>query len=384
MPNKSRPRTGSLQFYPHVKAKRQTPSFSTVGAGHATASAAKPLNFLAYKAGMTHLLMVNTHPKSHLFNQEEFVPATVLEVPPLTVFGVRAYGKSDRYGIAPLTEVWADKFDKDLSRKMATISAATGKGKGKEKTAKARKTMADLEAIKEKISEVRLLCHSHPGATGGEKKTPDVFEIFISGPSDKQLALAKEKLGQSLVINDVFNEKELVDVRSVSTGKGMQGVIKRHHVKSINRKAKKARAVGSIGPWHPSTVMWTVARPGQMGYNTRTEFNKTILQIASDPKQINPDSGFPHYGLVRGPYILLAGSIPGPVKRAIGLRVAVRPNAALKNRFGAIRHIGTIVEKNKSDDAGVKTVKVKAEEQKKTEHKSVDEEIRSAMSGEKK
>ncbi len=383
MVRKNRPRTGSLMYYPRVRAKRQTPSFTTVGPAKTTAGEAKPLNFIAYKAGMTHVLAINSHPKSHLYNQEEFVPATVFEIPPIRVFGVRVYGKGERYGIVPLAEAWAEKLDKDLSRKIANAGAKPKEKKGAAKKAKAssRTTMADLEKIKDRATEVRLLCHTVPRETGGDKKTPDVFEVHLNGPVEGQLVFAKEKLGQSIAFSDVFSEKELVDVRAISTGKGMQGVVKRHHVKSIHRKAKKIRAVGSIGPWHPNTVMWTVARPGQMGYNTRTEYNKSILLIGNDPGQINPAGGFPHYGRVQGTYLLLAGSVPGPVKRAVGIRAAVRPDASLKTRYGAIRAVGTHVQKNAGGDDGIKTVKVKAEEEKKEQRKSVDDEIRAAVAG---
>ena len=63
---------------------------------------------------------------------------------------------------------------------------------------------------------------------------------------------------------------------------------------------------------------------GQMGYQQRTEFNKRILKISENPEEINPDGGFLHYGLVRGKYALIKGSIPGPTKRLIRIRPAIR------------------------------------------------------------
>ena len=75
-------------------------------------------------------------------------------------------------------------------------------------------------------------------------------------------------------IADVFTGEHFIDIRAVSKGKGMQGPVKRAGVKMQRPKAKKRRIVGSISPWNPSTVMWQVPRPGQMGYHSRTEYNK--------------------------------------------------------------------------------------------------------------
>lgn len=79
--------------------------------------------------------------------------------------------------------------------------------------------------------------------------------------------------------------------------------------------------------------MWTVAQAGQMGYHKRTEFNKKILKIsdASDVDAINPDGGFIKYGLVKNDYILIKGSVPGPSKRLIILRKAMRPKKSDDN-----------------------------------------------------
>ena len=70
--------------------------------------------------------------------------------------------------------------------------------------------------------------------------------------------------------------------------------------------------------------MWTVARPGQLGYQTRTEYNKRILKISDNPEDINRKGGFLHYGVVRNQFIVLRGSVPGPKKRLIGLRHNIR------------------------------------------------------------
>jgi large subunit ribosomal protein L3 len=62
-----------------------------------------------------------------------------------------------------------------------------------------------------------------------------------------------------------------------------------------------------------------------MGYQQRTEYNKRILQIGSDGSTVTPAGGFIGYGAVKGAYVLIHGSIPGPSKRLVRMRNASRP-----------------------------------------------------------
>jgi large subunit ribosomal protein L3 len=74
--------------------------------------------------------------------------------------------------------------------------------------------------------------------------------------------------------------------------------------------------------------MYTVARQGQRGFHQRTEYNKRIL-IMSDTekdgqKSINPSGGFKHFGLVKGEYIVVRGSVPGVAQRLVRMRQPIR------------------------------------------------------------
>jgi large subunit ribosomal protein L3 len=74
--------------------------------------------------------------------------------------------------------------------------------------------------------------------------------------------------------------------------------------------------------------MYTVARQGQRGFHQRTEYNKRILVISNTDKDerdsINPPGGFKHFGLVRGDYIVVRGSVPGVPKRLLKMRQPIR------------------------------------------------------------
>ncbi|MFH1224795.1 MAG: 50S ribosomal protein L3 [Candidatus Diapherotrites archaeon] len=349
MSRKSKPHSGSKSYYPRVRAKKQTPSFRSFGPKEAWAGkgdVAKPLNFMGYKVGMLQLMGTDRHERAVSYGQEIIVPATAIECPPMKVFGIRAYGKVEgTYGMHALGDVLADNVDKDLRRRIRNFKkkgrghgrgaelAKEGKGgretvvnagAGGKGTEKAMPALADMEKAKDKILEIRLLVHTQPRLSGGEKKRPDVSEIALTGGVNSQLEYAKSKLGQELRVGDVFEEKQFVDVRAVNKGHGFEGPVKRFGVKTQRPKSKTQRIVGSIGPWNPSTVMYTVARAGQMGYHNRTEINKRIIMMGADASAINPVGGFRHYGKIENEFLLLAGSVPGPAKRAVAMRRNVR------------------------------------------------------------
>ncbi|MBI4210122.1 MAG: 50S ribosomal protein L3 [Candidatus Diapherotrites archaeon] len=315
-----KPRSGSLAYYPKVRAKSQTAKYAVFKSEEA--KEAKSASFYGYKAGMAHVFGRNAHDKSTSFGQEVMIPATVIECPPAKVIGVRLY-KQTHYGLKALAETSIDRPGKHLRERIKAFKHI-GKKKSKAKEEAKYSAFEDLEKLKEKTATVTLIVEVQPSLTGIGKKAADIAELGIAGSVEQQLLFAKGKLGKELRISEVFSQNQLLDVKAVDKGKGFVGVVKRAGVKVHRPKAKKHRYVGSIGPWHPATVMWTVARPGQLGYQTRTEYNKRVLAIGSNPATINPKGGFHNYGMVKGDYVLLTGSVPGPAKRIVALRGAVR------------------------------------------------------------
>ncbi len=401
MSTMSRPHAGSLAFYPRKRASKETPSFSSFPKIEVKdGDKSRPLNFLVYKAGMTHALGKDTHEKSVTSGHEVAVATTVLEAPAMKVFGIRTYGKAPKgfYGTVPSMDVFAGSIDKNLLKRIHSFKKkGSGKGraskKGEKETAKKEdkketpNTFEDLEKAGEKIFNVRLLCHTQPAKTGIGKKKPDVCEVGLSGNVEQQLAFAKEKLGHEISISDVFTGKHFVDIRAVSKGKGMQGPVKRAGVKMQRPKAKKRRIVGSISPWNPSTVMWQVPRPGQMGYHSRTEYNKKVLKIgpAVNVKEVNQATGFKNYGLLKSDFVILAGSVVGPCKRAIGLRVPIRKSPMERHKIESLDYIaGTAVGTEDFVEEEVKTENIVVKKEEKVEKKSVAEEIAAAAKGEQK
>nr|WP_303716960.1 50S ribosomal protein L3 [Methanoculleus marisnigri] len=316
MPKINRPRRGSLAYSPRKRAKSPVPRY---GSWPEYTGAPAVQGFAGYKVGMTHVIMVDDHKSSPTEGKDVMVPVTVVEVPPMRVAGVRAYGE-DTYGKHPLTEAWTTELDEELSRRV--------------NVPKNHDTAAALDTIKSAIGEGRVaelyaLAYTRPmELTGVPKKVPDLMEMRIAGGSlDEQIAYAAGILGKEVTISGNLEVGEFVDVTAITTGKGTQGPVKRWGVQVRKRKHSrggKKRHIGTLGPWHPHHVRWQVPQSGQMGYQQRTEFNKRIIKIGTNGDDITPAGGFLHYGLVRGPYVLITGSVPGPNKRLIRIRSAIR------------------------------------------------------------
>jgi len=308
----SKPRAGSLGFWPRKRAKRIYPRVNSWPKTDKT----KTLGFAGYKAGMAHVSLIDTRKSSPTKGEEISVPVTVLDCPPLIVLGVRAY-KMTPDGLTVLNEVWNEKIkeDKDLRRKLIPGKYSHGE------------RLKSMEKTLDQIKKLRLIVKTQPRTSGVRKKTPEIFEIEVGGKNTQEKwNYSKELIGKEIRIKDVFKEGEYVDVIAVTIGKGTQGPVKRFGIKIQTRKAAgKRRHLGTLGSETPRRVLWTVPLSGQMGFQTRTEINKRILKMGEDGKEIVPKSGFVNYGIVKGDYVLIQGSLPGPKKRLIRLRSAIRP-----------------------------------------------------------
>lgn len=297
-----RPRRGSLQYWPRKRARRECPIIKNWPIAKDT----KLSGIIGYKAGMSKVSIIDNRKSSPTKGEELSRAVTIVEVPPVKVFGIRAYSKTGD-GLKCIGEAWDSKLSKELGRKIVLPK-------------KSKSKISDLEKDVENFSQIRLLVHTQPNLTSIGKKKPEVIEIPIGGSDIKEsFEAAKNLIGTEVKISDVFNEGKYIDVHAVTKGKGFQGVIKRFGVKRKKHKSEKGvRRVGTLGNW--SAITWRVPHPGQMGYHLRTDKNKFLLKI-SNPKEekIVPSGGFLHYGSVKNDYILLDGSIPGPKKRAIVL-----------------------------------------------------------------
>ena len=323
---KHAPRHGSLAYLPRGRAKR---TVGRIRFWPKVEEGPTMLGFMGYKAGMTHIMMVEDKPGSLHLGKEASHPATILDVPPIIVFAIRAYTK-DQYGLHTFTEAWMKSPPKDFDRALVLPEEFN-----------TEENLKKIEENLEKIAEIRLLAATQPRLVAVPKKKPDISEIKVDGGSIKeQVEYAKSLLGKNVSITDVFKEGHFMDAIAITKGKGFQGPVKRWGINILPRKSRKTkRGVAAIGPWRPARVLYTVPRAGQMGYHQRTEYNKRILKIGVAGKDVTPKGGFVRYGEVKGTYVIVDGSLPGPVKRLVRLRYPARPPTKVPDALPNITYI---------------------------------------------
>ncbi len=251
---------------------------------------------------MASVLVRDNTEHSQTKGQKIIVPATLMECPPLKILSVRFYKKN--------------KIVKEL------FVGGEKELKSKIKLSKKQKK-ADLE-IKEEYDNIRIIVYTLTNKTT-IKKTPDIAELAIGGTKEEQLEFVKNSINKELNFNEVF-DKDLIDIRGVTKGKGTQGPVKRFGISLRVHKAEKGvRKVGSIGPWHPARVTFRVPMAGQTGFFSRAVYNSKILKKGRISEQdINPKAGFKHYGKIKTEYIILRGSVQGPAKRQVIITPAIR------------------------------------------------------------
>ncbi len=307
-----KPVAGSRAYWPKKRAKRIYPRIKAPQSEEAL-----PLAFAGYKAGMTQVIYTDNKKGSPTEGQDITKAVTVLECPPLVVCGIRTYEKTPD-GLKTLHTIWSPKLSKDLYRK-TNIPKNPNTNK-----------INEIDSQAEKLADVRLLVHTKPREAAFGKKKPDTFEIPIGGDVKSKWEYAKQKLGQEISASEVFKEGEYADSSAVTKGKGFQGPVKRFGIKIRPRKhEKKRRHTGVLGVRNVARVLpGKIAMAGQLGFQTRTEYNKRILKI--DSGSLSPNGGWLNYGEIKGDYMLIEGSVPGPKKRLIMLRKAVRSQGKIE------------------------------------------------------
>jgi large subunit ribosomal protein L3 len=268
---------------------------------------------IAYKVGMATALVKDMTPHSMTANKKIAFPVTILEVPAMKIASVRFYhqGKVAKECIVT---------NEAILKKVLTLP----------------KTPQKVEAPAQ-YDDIRVLVYSLPSQTA-IKKTPDLTELLVQA-SDK-LAFIQTLLNRELTLKDVYPLK-LVDARGVTTGRGFSGAMKRFGISLKQHKSEKGRRrPGSLAPWHPARVTFRTPMAGQYGMFTRTHYNLSVISTGTNTeKNINPPQGFPNYGLVHAPYLILKGSIQGPAKRQILLTPAMRPTKYTSKRKYEVQEV---------------------------------------------
>lgn len=159
----------------------------------------------------------------------------------------------------------------------------------------------------------------------GEKKISRVNKPLLGHfkkAGDKAFYYLKEikfdnieqyEVGQNISAADIFKEGEIVDVVSISKGKGFQGVMKRHNFKGgrATHGSMFHRAPGSAGSSAEPSRVWKGKRyPGHMGNERVTVQNLKIEKILAD-KNI----------------VLIRGAVPGATNSLVIIKNAIKKSA---------------------------------------------------------
>lgn len=295
----SQPRAGSLQIWPRKRARRFLPSANW----NAIEAEKGLLGIIGYKVGMASCLVKDNTKDSMTKDKKIIIPVTVLEIPGMKIYSVRLYKNNLCVGEIVLSN------DKELKGVIKT-----GKNLGK---------IEDID--KKDFDDLRVIAYSLASKTG-IKKTPDMIEVGLGGKLEEKIEYVKEKAGKEISATDLLKKMQLIDVRGLTKGHGLEGPVKRFGIGLKGHKSEKGRRrPGSLGPWHPHHVTFRVSQAGQFGMHTRISLNNKIIEIGKiQEKNINPKSGWEHFGNIRTEYVLLRGSVQGPAKRQLLLTMPFR------------------------------------------------------------
>jgi large subunit ribosomal protein L3 len=287
------PRKGSLQFWPRKRVSKFLPSvnWKSIDSGK------NIKGFIGYKAGMFSVEVKDLTPNSMTKDKKIIIPSTVIECPSMKIFSIRFYknGKVAK-------DVLAEHIDKELKRKVKIPK----QGKNNSENLKA----GDYD-------DVSVIAYSQVKKTN-IKKTPDITEIGLKGSIEEKLNFIKAHLNKEISIEEVFSPGEIVDIRGLTTGKGLVGPVKRFGITLKSHKSEKGvRRPGSLGPWHPARVTFKAPMAGQMGMFTRVHYNQKILSLVKAEETEKQMKGIKNYGDIKTDYIILYGSVQGPAKRQI-------------------------------------------------------------------
>jgi len=141
---------------------------------------------------------------------------------------------------------------------------------------------------KEKTTTSALLGHFKKAGTSPKRKITE-FKYF-----EKEYVL-----GDTLTVQDIFEEGEFLEAVGTSKGKGFQGVVKRYNFAGVGGQThgqhNRQRHPGSIGACSfPSRVFKGMRMAGRTGNKRVKLFNLEVLKV------------YPERNL-----ILISGSIPG-------------------------------------------------------------------------
>ncbi len=113
MPKHTKPRAGSLQYWPRKRSNKLLPRVNWVKIEEENSDNKNLLGFIAYKVGMTSCYVKDNTEESLTKGKKMVVPATILESPKIKIFSVRLYKNNN-----VVQDILSDNIDKEMKRKV--------------------------------------------------------------------------------------------------------------------------------------------------------------------------------------------------------------------------------------------------------------------------
>ncbi len=310
MADNNHQRKGSLQFYPRVRAKKIVPRANW--SSSLDLEKIGMMGFLGYKVGMVSVFVKDNTEKSMMSGKKMVLPATIIECPKMKIYSIRLFSQG--------------KVIKDFV--VSNEKKLTSKVKLKKELQK-----VDFDKYNN-IDDVRVILYSMTwNVPSISQKKPNFIEIGLGGNLDDKKNWVLKNINSEISISDVFSGDTIVDTLAVTRGFGTQGPVKRFGIALKNHKSEKGvRRPGSLSSFGLRRVTFRAPQAGQTGFHKRIAYNNLILKISNSQENLNPKSGFEKYGFIKNDCIIIKGSIPGPKKRVVLLKRAIRPTKFIKKQ----------------------------------------------------
>jgi len=345
------PRHGHLGYLPRKRCKRGRGRIKSFPADDQSKKVGLTA-FIGYKAGMTHVCRDYVKSGQKIATIEIIEPVTIIETPPMNVLGVTGYVQTP-WGLKNVTTVWGRKISNLAKRRVA--NKWRGKNKNHFRNHQVLYNTEEYKKDRELKYEalagadvIRVLASTQTNKVNLVTKKAHILEIQVNGGDvAAKIKYAQGLIGTEIRLRDVFEPNQMIDAIAINKGKGTKGVVSRWGVTRLPRKTHRGlRKVACIGSWHPSRVMYSVARAGNKGFHHRVQRNCKIYMMGAalsdnenkaqgrfagvtkndlTKKGVNPVGGFPHYGKVTEDFVMVRGSVPGSTRRAITLRKPIYP-----------------------------------------------------------
>ncbi|MDR2867384.1 MAG: 50S ribosomal protein L3 [Acholeplasmatales bacterium] len=164
-------------------------------------------------------------------------------------------------------------------------------------------TQIGFENLREKLTNKPQVGHVKKANTQPKRFLREIRFDYLENE------LSSLEVGTALKIEDIFQVGDIVDVQGITKGKGVAGVVKRHHQHRgpETHGSNYHRLPGSMGAIKGKLIGKNL--PGHLGTDLVSIQNLKIVAL------------YPEHQV-----ILVSGSIPGPKKGLVVVKTAIKSN----------------------------------------------------------